>query len=77
MTLPRATRQNAWNGYEHLHDDDQPWLGVDGITDEQRLWYHFHLECVIRRLYHFQHDQQQASYLNDQFMRLQQLPVDS
>ena len=73
MTLPPATAIAPWVGYEHLPIEDQPLLGVNGITDEQRLWLHFHLECAMRKIYHhhkLQTLQHGDSFLSEEFSRL-------
>jgi hypothetical protein len=74
--LPRAILRKAVDGYDHLDSADRPYVGRNGITDEQRLWHHFILELAIRRLHQFNTDQQHRSYLSDQFSRLDSLPVD-
>lgn len=74
--LPPASHSASLTGYDHLDPDDRPHIGQYGITDEQRLWYHFTLENVIRKLHRFRTDQQRATYLSDQFTRLESLPVD-
>ena len=51
MALPLATAKASWDGYEHLHADDQPYVGVNGLTHEQALWYHFELELTLRKIH--------------------------
>lgn len=72
MTLPSATAIAPWKGYEHWHEEDQPYLGVNGITAEQRLWHHFHLECAMRQLYQL-YRQQHTHALLSEFNRLDEL----
>ncbi len=46
--IPNATHTISEPGYDHLDVDDQPRIGINGITPEQRLWHLFHLERTRR-----------------------------
>lgn len=48
MRLPEATHFVRLPGYDHLHVDDQPAIGINGIMPEQRLWHLFYLERARR-----------------------------
>lgn len=73
MDLPPATAVAPLIGQEHWHVDDQYYWGVNGLTNEQRLWLEFDRECQLRELHAASKAQRDLPSLRREFDRLDQL----
>lgn len=63
------------SGYEHLHPDDRPYIGLNHVTSEQSLWELFRLERAMRVVYKLTTDPT-SSELETRLQEISQLPVD-
>lgn len=75
MTLPDAKQWACLSGYQHWDRLDQPGIGIGGLTQGQRLWHHFHLECAIRQLAKFQQQGHSHCSFQSHFDRVSRIPV--
>lgn len=51
--IPDASFVVAIPGYSHLHDDDKPWVGIEGLAPGQSLWRTFYIEQVRRAVWRY------------------------
>jgi hypothetical protein len=65
-----------WAGYEHLHPLDQPHSGINQLCEGQLLWRRFHYERTIRTLHAWQRDESKRQMLDNDFARIDSLPLD-